>query len=286
MKIVLKTLLVLSLGCLAVTSYCTREPGKVTLMIGGAPAELDYWENIILDFTEETGIVVTLTRQPADTDQRRQNLVFPLEAGEDDPDAFLMDIIWIGQFAASDWLEPLNTYITEDDFDLSAFFGGIIDFADRYEDRIVALPVYVDAGLLYYRTDLLERYGYDQPPDTWGELVEMSIKIQDGERKANPDFWAFVWQGAQYEGLICTFLEFAASRGGSFVNREGGLTLSRRANIEALAFMRDLMTTHAVSPPSTYTEMKEEEVRSFFEGGNAVFERNWPYAWGLHQAEG
>jgi multiple sugar transport system substrate-binding protein len=273
------------LGMLLLTSTCTRDAGEVTLMIGGAPAELDYWERIASEFTEEKGIAVDIMRQPTDTDQRRQSLLVPLKAGEDDPDVFLMDIIWIGQFAASGWLEPLDGRMTRDGFDLAPFFGGIIEFADRFAGEVVALPVYIDAGLLYYRTDLLTKHGYKGPPETWDELVEISRAIQIEERKMNPDFWGFVWQGAQYEGLICTFLEFALSNGGALIDEEGRLTLERTENIEALTFMRDLITTHAVSPPNTYTEMKEEEVRSLFESGNALFERNWPYAWGLHQAE-
>jgi multiple sugar transport system substrate-binding protein len=267
-------------------SSCNRDAGQVTLMIGGAPAELDYWEEITGEFTETTGITVSLMRQPTDTDQRRQSLLVPLKAGEDDPDAFLMDIIWIGQFAASGWLEPLDAQISKDGFDLSPFFEGIIDFVDRFDGQVVALPVYVDAGLLYYRSDLLEKHGYDGPPETWNQLVEIATRIQGQERKANPDFWGFVWQGAQYEGLVCNFLEYALSNGGSLINREGGLTLSRRHNVDALRFMRDLIANYAISPPNTYTEMKEEEVRSMFESGNALFERNWPYAWGLHEAEG
>jgi multiple sugar transport system substrate-binding protein len=281
-----RMLSVLILGLLLLTSTCTRDASKVTLMIGGAPAELDYWERIASEFTEKTGIAVDIMRQPTDTDQRRQSLLVPLKAGEDDPDVFLMDIIWIGQFAASGWLKPLEALIDRDGFDLDPFFGGIIEFADKYEGRIVALPVYIDAGLLYYRTDLLEKYGYKAPPETWDELVEIATAVQAEERKANPGFWGFAWQGAQYEGLICTFLEFALSNGGSLIDRNGGLTLDRAENIEALTFMRNLIMTHAVSPPNTYTEMKEEEVRSLFESGNALFERNWPYAWGLHQAEG
>jgi multiple sugar transport system substrate-binding protein len=274
------------LGLVLLALSCSRETGEVTLMIGGAPAELDYWEALLQDFNEETGLTVSIMRQPTDTDQRRQSLLVPLKAGESDPDIFLMDIIWIGQFAASGWLESLDRLAEKDGFELTAFFKGIIDFADRFEGELVALPVYIDAGLLYYRTDLLEQYGYHSPPVTWGELVETSLKVQEGEREANPDFWAFVWQGAQYEGLICTFLEFSLSNGGSLVDAGGSLTLDRTENVEALTFMRDLIAGHAISPPNTYTEMKEEEVRSAFQGGNALFERNWPYAWGLHQDEG
>jgi len=274
--------------CLVVSALinlsCSREEGHVTLMIGGAPAELDYWETLAGEFAEESGVRVNLMRQPTDTDQRRQSLIIPLKAGEGDPDVFLMDIVWIGQFAASGWLEPLDAYIEGGAFDLSPFFPTMIEFADRYRGDLVALPVYVDAGLLYYRTDLVEKYGYGGPPETWTELVDVAAKVQAGERRANPDFWGFVWQGAQYEGLVCNFLEHALSNGGEIVDESGALTLDAPENIRALEFMRDLVATHKVSPPNTYTEMKEEEVRSLFQAGNALFERNWPYAWGLHQS--
>lgn len=262
---------------------CAHEQGRVALMVGGAPAELDYWESVARQFADETGIQVSLMRQPTDTDQRRQSLIIPLKAGEHDPDVFLMDIVWIGQFAASGWLEPMDPYVRTDHFDMGPFFPQMIEFADRYRGDLVALPVYVDAGLLYYRTDLLHKYGYAAPPETWPELVEMAAKAQAGERRENPDFWGFLWQGAQYEGLVCNFLEYALSGGGKMVDASGALALDARENIGALQFMRDLIATYKISPPNTYTEMKEEEVRSVFQAGNALFERNWPYAWGLHQ---
>ncbi|MGD9402349.1 MAG: ABC transporter substrate-binding protein [bacterium] len=285
----MKRLITAALVAAALIMSCAGDGDRsspVTLMIGGAPAELDYWEKVIGDFTRETGIAVDLMRQPTDTDQRRQSLVVPLRAGEEDPDVFLMDIVWIGQFAASGWLEPLDGRIAGDGFNLNVFFQGIIEFADRYEGHVVAMPVYVDAGLLYYRKDIFQEHLTGKVPETWPELVEYCRVAQRSERRLHPDFWGFVWQGAQYEGLVCTFMEFALSNGGQLIDRNGNLTLDDPKNIEALEFMRDLIVTHKVSPPNTYTEMKEEEVRTFFESGQALFERNWPYAWGLHQAEG
>src|SRR5690606_1636009 len=86
--------------------------------------------------------------------------------------------------------------------------------AGVYDGKRLALPVYVDAGLLYYRKDLLARYGYPSPPGTWDEMMDMARRIQEKERAADPDFQGYVWQGAQYEGLVCNFLEVAVSAGG------------------------------------------------------------------------
>lgn len=257
---------------------------SVTFFVGGAPAELDFWQELVAQFEKQTGIRIDLFRQPTDTDLRRQGLVTPLRSGKSDPDVLLMDVAWLAQFAASDWLEPLDAYLESSDLNLQLFFRPVLQHADRYEGKLVALPVYVDGGLLYYRKDLLDKYKIERPPQTWQRLVEQAQKVQSEVRKTNPDFFGFVWQGAQYEGLMCTWLEFASSNNGGIELRDREITLCTGQNIQATEFMRDLIDKYQVSPPNTYTEMKEEQVRMFFQQGNALFERNWPYAWALHQS--
>jgi multiple sugar transport system substrate-binding protein len=263
---------------------CTRErSGVVTFAVGGAPAELDFWEVLIQEFEESHDIEVDLQRQPTDTDQRRQGLVVSMKSRKSDPDLFLMDVAWVAQFAASGWLETLT--LSPESLDISVFFESVIDLADRYEGKVIALPVYVDGGLLYYRKDLLEAHGLSNPPIIWSEFVEVSLEVQEVMRAQDPDFYGFVWQGAQYEGLICNFLEFAGSNGGGMIVERDSLLLNLSENIEATQLMYDLVHRYKISPPNTFTEMKEEEVRLFFQNGHALFERNWPYAWALHQAE-
>jgi multiple sugar transport system substrate-binding protein len=279
---------VLFMSCALVgTSGCRKgeSEGTLTFAVGGAPAELDFWEKLIGEFETQSGIEVNLLRQPTDTDLRRQAMVTSLQAERNDPDVFLMDVAWLAQFAASDWLEPLDSYAKDDELNLEVFFQRVLNLADRYHGTLVALPVYVDGGLLYYRKDLLDAYGIEGPPQTWQKLVEDSLKVQEDMRKSNPNFCGFVWQGAQYEGLVCTWLEFAGSGGGGIAITDDVISLDTGANVAATRFMYDLVHTHKVSPPNTFTEMKEEEVRSFFQQGNALFERNWPYAWALHQSE-
>jgi multiple sugar transport system substrate-binding protein len=263
---------------------CGNEKPTLSLWIGGAPEEVNYLDSLVHKFEAQTGYRVEIVRQPTDSDQRRQELVVPLQSGQHNPDVFLMDVVWVGQFVSSDWLQPLNDYWTSLSDSLKHFFQPVIQQVDLRGDSLYALPLYVDGGLLYYRNDLLQRYGFTGPPQTWNELRDWSQEIQQKERDSNPDFYGFVWQGAQYEGLVCDFLEFAASAGGGF--SEGGkIVVDQPANVKALQFMYDLIHEYKISPPSTYTEMKEEEVRRWFQRGNALFERNWPYAWKLHQAE-
>ena len=273
-------ILILIIGILG----CTKEQDVLTFAVGGAPNEVEYWEKLIKKFEDSSNIKVKIIRQPTDTDQRRQGLVIPLKAKEKDPDVFLMDVIWVSQFAASDWLLSLNPFLETSDLDLNSFFSGIIQQVDMYRQTLVAFPVYNDCGLLYYRKDLLQKHKFSVP-ETWQKLSEMATKIQNKEREQNPQFFGFLWQGAQYEGLVCTFLEFAASNRGGFVDDAGKIKVDNIKNIEALQFMIDMIHNYKISPPNTFTEMKEEEVRISFENGNALFERNWPYAWGLHKRD-
>ncbi len=266
------------------TLRCANDEKQFTIWIGGSPQEVDFWQQLVNEFNKETGDNLQLVRQPTYTDQRRQALVISLEAKQKDPDLFLMDVVWINQFAASKWLYPLDKFAQADSFDTNNFFPSIINSVDEYKRKLYALPVFMDVALLYYRKDLLHKYGFNQPPETWNELLKMSQKIQKEEQKTNQNFYGFDWEGAQYEGMVCSFLEFISSNCGAIIKNDS-LVLNTPENIKALNFMRDLIQKYKISPPSTYTEMKEEQVRRGFQKGNVLFERNWTYAWNLHQSK-
>jgi trehalose/maltose transport system substrate-binding protein len=95
--------------------------------------------------------------------------------------------------------------------------------------------------------------------------------------------WGFVWQGRAYEGLTCDALEWVASNnGGTVVEQDGGVSINNPRAIEAIDAAAGWVDT--ITPPGVlnYTE---EESRGVFQSGNAVFMRNWPYAWSLAQSE-
>jgi len=277
----------LAAAALLVASGCGRhDPSAVSFAIGGTPSELQFWEGLMAEFTGQTGVQVELIPLPSDSELRRQGIAVPLNAGLATPDVFLMDVVWVPQFAASNWLMPFDRIPGSAAIDSSAFFREVIEQVDTFHGRLLALPVYVDGGVLFYRTDLLARYGYSAPPETWDELLTTALDVQRKERVTNPGFSGFVWQGAQYEGLVCTWLEFAASGNGGFAFAAGYPMLDGSANVRALQFMQDIIHRQAISPVNTFTEMREEEVRVAFQRGDALFERNWPYAWPLHQEEG
>lgn len=194
-------------------------------------------------------------------------------------DLFEIDVIWPGDMA--EHLVDLNEYggaeaVTDD------FFAIVTN--NTVDGRLVGLPLYIDGGLLYYRSDLLAKYDYDSPPATWHELEEAALRIQEGERAAgNQDFWGFVWQGYAYEGLTCDALEWIySSGGGSIVSPDKVLTINNDAAASALDMAHNWIGK--ISPPGV-TGFMEEDSRRVWQGGNAAFMRNWPYAYSLGNAD-
>ena len=145
------------------------------------------------------------------------------------------------------------------------------------------MPWFTDAGLLYYRTDLLEKYGFEAPPETWAELEEMATAIQEGESADNPDFRGFVWQGTAYEGLTCDALEWQVSNGGGrIIEPDGTVTVNNPQAIAAFERARGWVGT--ISPEDVTTYRRRTPAASG-RPGNAAFMRNWPYAYSRGQAD-
>ncbi|MFP4115236.1 MAG: ABC transporter substrate-binding protein [Spirochaetales bacterium] len=201
------------------------------------------------------------------------------EAQSPELDIYMIDVIWPGDLA--EHLVDLYEYGAEEQVD--EHFPAIVE-NNTVDGKLVGMPWFTDAGLLYYRTDLLEEYGYDEPPADWGELTEMATTIQEGEREAgNEDFWGYVWQGNAYEGLTCDALEWIYSNdGGTIVSPDGVITINNDRAVEALELAASWVGT--ISPPGV-TGFAEEDARNMWQAGNAAFMRNWPYAYNLGNEE-
>jgi trehalose/maltose transport system substrate-binding protein len=149
--------------------------------------------------------------------------------------------------------------------------------------RLLAMPWYTDAGLLYYRKDLLAKYKLPVPT-TWEELTLAAAKVQAGERaKGDNDFHGFVFQAKAYEGLTCNALEWVSgSGGGTVVDEQGQITVNNAQAAQALN--RAARWIGTISPVGVLN-YEEEEARGVFQNANALFMRNWPYAWSLLQKD-
>jgi trehalose/maltose transport system substrate-binding protein len=227
------------------------------------------------EWAKETGNKLEYISRPNDSTATLQLYQQYWAAKSPDVDVYLIDVIWQG-IAAPHAVDLKKYYKAEE---ITAYFPRIIE-NNTVGGKLVSIPLYTDAGILYYRTDLLKKYGYKEPPKTWEELAVMAKKIQGGERAAgNPDFQGFVFEGKASESVSCNALEWIYSYGGgSLIGPDKKVTINNPNAIKALDTAHSWIGTISPVGVSTYGE---EEARNIWQAGNAAFMRNWPYAYAL-----
>jgi len=226
-------------------------------------------------FTRDTGIKVNVVPHPAASDASYSQLVRAFSSKSSSIDVAMIDVIWPGAFAP--YLVNLKPKLGAQ---AKLHAQGIIQ-NDTVDGKLVAMPWFGDFGILYYRTDLLKKYGYSAPPTTWTQLFAMAKKIQDGEQKDNDNFYGFVFQGNAYEGLTCDALEWLASSGaGAFIDN-GKVTIN---SAKARTVLDSFRAQIGKITPRGVTSYQEGEAHTAFVDGNAAFMRNWPYAYSIGAA--
>jgi len=249
-----------------VTVSFLGEPGGEGGRFSGALAE---------EWAQKTGNKVEYYFRASDASAALQQYQQYWVAKSPDVDVYQVDVIWQG--IAAPHAVDLKKYYKEDE--IKGYFPRIIE-NNTVGGKLVSIPLYTDAGILFYRTDLLEKYGYKEPPKTWEELAAMAKKIQAGERAAgNPDFQGFVFEGKASESVTCNALEWISSYGGgSVIEPDKKITINNPNAIKALDDAQSWIGTISPVGVSTYGE---EEARNVWQAGNAAFMRNWPYAYAL-----
>lgn len=250
----------------------------VTLACGAVGQELQMCKEGAARWSKKTGNEVKIFESPNLTNDRLGLYQQQLAAKSSDIDVYQLDVVWPGLLAQH--FVDLKGKVPA--AEVNAHFKGILD-ANTVNGKLVALPWFTDAGLLYYRTDLLQKYGYKSAPKTWAELATMAKKIQTGEQKTNKSFTGYVWQGKNYEGLTCDALEWVVSfGGGTIVDSTGKVTINNPQAAKALDTAASWIKSISPAGVTTYDE---EAARGIFQAGNAAFMRNWPYAWALGQGD-
>ncbi|MDK2907003.1 MAG: hypothetical protein PWQ66_964 [Petrotoga sp.] len=193
-----------------------------------------------------------------------------------EPTILSLDMEWINEF--SPFLVSLNQ--ETEYFDVNNLIPQTVEMVTINGD-IKAIPYYVETGVLYYRKDLLEKYGYEVPK-TWDELITIAKDISQKE-----GIEGFVWPGARYEELTTFFLEIFYSHGGKIFEGDN-FVLEQAENkdkaLESLKLLNNIISEE-ISPKGV-TTYREEECRNIFQNGDAVFMRNLSYAWHLLNSEG
>ena len=235
--------------------------------------------NELRRFTDQTAIRVRVLPAPEAAVEQLATWRRLLERGASVPDVYAIDVIWPGVLA--DELLDLRRYIPAQE--ITDHFPELIA-NNTVNGRLVALPYTTSAGLLFYRVDLLRRYGYSTPPGTWDELEKMAARIQTGERATGrADFWGYVWQGAPSEALTCNALEWQVCEGGGTVIENGRVTVENPHSVRA--WQRAARWIGTISPPGVIA-YKEWDAFNTWQAGRAAFMRNWTSAYVAARAPG
>jgi len=257
----------LLLGLLLIQIACvdSSPAGSLTFAGSAIGREGEILRRQIDDFEAQNPTIhVEVRSVPDAADQQHQLYVQWLNAQASEPDVLQLDVIATPEFAAAGWIQSLDSFSPPTD----EFFPAAIE-ASRWKGSLYALPWFVDVGMLYWRTDLL-----DALPSTFDEL---SAAVSHAQQAGSIPF-GFVWSGARYEGLVTVFLEYLYGFGGRFLDASGHVIVDSDAGVRALTALDDSIYRDRTTPPDVLA-WQEEQTRLAFQSGRAVAMRNWPYAY-------
>ena len=217
-------------------------------------------------------IVLNVIRGPRDTESISDLAISSLLLGTPPFDALLVDVTWLPKYVAADWLQPLDPWF--DDADVDALVAGA-RLGNSVNGDLYRWPFGADVGLLYWRKDLMP-----EPPRTASDLIQIASRLRaDGKVKEG-----FVWQGRQYEGLSCNFVEFLSAFGGTWLDPVTGQPeLDSKAARATVHWMQQLISEG--TSPLAVSNYAEPETLQAFKAGDAALMRNWPYAWAELQSD-
>jgi trehalose/maltose transport system substrate-binding protein len=263
-------------AALLVGGMAAAQAAQIKISCGAVGQELELCKSAAEAWGKKTGNEVQVVATPTDANERLALYQQILSSQSDKIDVYQVDVVWPGLLASHLLdLTPHAKGVQKQHFES-------IVSNNTVGGKLVAMPWFTDAGLLYYRRDLLDKHK-QKLPATWDELAQSAKLIQDAERKAGNDkMWGYVWQGRAYEGLTCNAVEWLVSHGGgTIVEPNGKVSVNNPKAVKALQTAASWVGSIS---PSAVLNYSEEESRGVFQAGNAVYMRNWPYAWALSQA--
>lgn len=214
---------------------------------------------------------VSIHELPDNADQQQQQMIQQTQIKNAAMGVLSVDVVWTAQFAANQYVVPLPPA----QFPETGFVPATLNSA-KYFNKLYAYPTSSDGGLLYYRSDLLKKYGL-QPPSTWDQMKAACKKIQAGEK--NSKLNCFAGQYNKYEGLTVNFAEAVNGAGGKIIGPDGKPAVNSPEAVKGLTFLSDAFKDGTI--PKSAITWQEEDGRQAFQNGTLIFHRNWSYVYNL-----
>ncbi len=268
-----KTLFIITiiLSTIFIPQPSLSKPLEIEILMPAPFAEST--KELIANFNKDKRrkVHINVTRGPLETESVSDLAISSLLLGKSPYDIILIDVTWLPKYAASGWLAQMDEWVETERWNSLA--DGAKE-GNTYNEKIYRWPLVSDMGLLYWRTDLIET-----PPKTTMELLEQSLQL----KRENKVRYGYVWQGKQYEGLSCVFLEVLNGFGGEWLDKNNKVHLNSDSSVQAAKWLKELISSGA--SPRSVSNFTENESLQVFKSGQSAFMRNWPYAWSELQKE-
>jgi multiple sugar transport system substrate-binding protein len=212
-------------------------------------------------------------QMPSSTTQYYDKIRTEFQAGTSDVSVIGTDVIWPKQFAPQNWTMDLSDRFPASE---QKKFIEVTTSVAEYEGGIYSVPwcSCPDAGLLYYRKDLLDDSGISAPPETWDDLKGMAVQVSKDGGIQN----GFIFQGSNYEGGVCNALEYIWTHGGDVIDENQNIVIDSPEAAAGLATYASMLTSGAA--PEAVANWTETESLANFYNGDSVFIRYWPSLYG------
>jgi multiple sugar transport system substrate-binding protein len=257
----------------ALASSAFAQQTNIRVFSGGQNQRPDLMRKLFDQYQKANpNVKIELETGGATSELQRQYLSTVLNAKDSAIDIYLIDIVNPAQYFSAGWLEPLDAYV-----------GGpaamkpylpVYAQSNIVNGKVAAMPGFADAMFMYYRKDLLDKYGIKEPK-TWDELSAAAKKVMDGEK--NPNLQGLSIQGAPIEGTVCTFLLPYWSMGKAFNDGAGKMTLDKDAAAKGMDMWLKMVDQGVIK--KNVAEVKTPDTVNEFKAGQVTFGINWGFAW-------
>lgn len=269
---VLPSLIALALGTTLAASAFAQQT-SLRVFSGGQNQRPDLMRKLFDEYQKANpNVKIEIETGGATSELQRQYLSTVLNAKDAAIDIYLIDIVNPAQYMAAGWLEPLDAYVGGANA-MKAYLP-VYSQANIVSGKVAAMPAFADAMFMYYRKDLLEKYGIKEPK-TWDELSAAAKKIQEGEK--NPNLQGLSIQGAPIEGAVCTFLLPYWSMGKAFNDASGKMTLDKDAAAKGMDMWLKMVDQGVMK--KNIAEVTTPATVNEFKAGQVAFAINWGFAW-------